>query len=156
MKIKTSNFTRVTIKAFFISTIIVFAFANFTKCDAQAIVGKWNEVSVKQFFTPEGVKQTGKSVIEGQPTSTDKVELEFKSDHTYTEFAGHIKMHTVTGTWSVSGNQLTMVATAQKRAGQGSRIYTFSITGNTMIRTMMVQPPYNEIVYKTEDTSIRM
>ncbi len=155
MKTKTSNFTRATLKAFFISTII-FAFANFTKCDAQAIVGKWNEVSVKQFFTPEGVKQTGKSVIEGQTTSTDKVQFEFNSDHTYTETTGHIKLHTVTGTWSVSGNQLTMVAAAQKRAGMGGRIYTFSITGNTMTRTMMVQPPYNTIVYKTEDTSIRM
>ncbi len=127
-----------------------------TKCNAQSIVGKWNQVSAKQFFTPEGVKQTGKSVIEGQTSSTDKMELEFKSDHTYTEFAGHIKLHTVTGTWSVSGNQLTMVAAAEKRAGMGGRIYTFSITGNTMTRTMIVKPPYNTMVYKQEDTSIRM
>ena len=143
MKTKTSNFTWFTLKAFFISTMIIFAFANFTICDAQAIVGKWNEVSNKQFYTPEGVKQIGKSVIEGT-TSTPKFQFEFKADHTYTEFSLHKKWETVTGTWSVSGNQLTMVAAAQKRAGKGSRIYTFSITGNTMTRTMIVQPPYNE------------
>jgi len=57
---------------------------------------------------------------------------------------------------SVSGNQLTMKGAAQIRKGQGSEIYTFSITGNTMIRTMIVQPPYNTMIFKQEDTSIRM
>lgn len=52
--------------------------------DAQStIVGKWTKVSAKQFFTPEGAKQAGKPVIEKQTSPNDKLELEFKSDHTY-------------------------------------------------------------------------
>ncbi len=155
MKIK-SMFTAFILKASLIICITV-AFSSFIVVNAQSsVVGKWKEVSTKQFFTPEGAKQTGKSVIEGRATSTDKMELEFKSDNTYTEIAGHIKFHTVTGTWSVSGNQLTMVGTAEKKAGMEGRIYIFSITGNTMTRIMMVKPPYNTMVYKQEDICTRM
>jgi len=151
-----SIFTAFILKASLIICITV-GFSSFIVVNAQSsVVGKWNEVSAKQFFTPEGAKQTGKSVIEKQTSSTDKVELEFKSDHTYTEIAGHIKFHTSTGTWSVSGNQLTMIGTAEKKAGMEGRIYTFSINGNTMTRTMMTKPPYNTMVYKQEDTSTRM
>jgi len=119
-------------------------------------VGTWNEVSAKQFLTPEGAKQAGKSVIEKKMPSTDKMEMEFKSDHTYTEIAGHIKFHTTTGTWSISGNQLKMVGTEDKKAGMEGRIFTFSITGNIMTRTMIVKAPHNTMVYKQEDTSTRM
>ncbi|MBC7382886.1 MAG: hypothetical protein H7296_07800 [Bacteroidia bacterium] len=59
-------------------------FSRLMVVDAQsAIVGKWTEVSAKQFFTPEGAKQAGKPVIEKQTSPNDKLELEFKSDHTY-------------------------------------------------------------------------
>ena len=155
MKTK-SMFTTFKLKALITITCITVGFSSFIVCNAQSIVGKWNEVSAKQFFTPEGSKQTGKSVIEKQTSATDKVELEFKSDHTYIEIAGHIKFHTSTGKWSVSGNQLTMTGTAEQRAGMEGRIYTFSITGNTMTRTMIIKPPYNAMVYKQEDISTRM
>jgi hypothetical protein len=156
MKMK-SLCTAFILKASLIVCITV-GFSSFAVVNAQStVVGHWQMFRTKQFFTPEGAKQTGKSVIEKQISSTDdKVEFEFLSDNTYTETAGHTKSHTVTGTWSVSGNQLTMVGTAQKRAGMEGRIYTFSITGNTMTRTMIVKPPYNTMVYKTEDTSTRM
>ena len=43
-------------------------FSRLMVVDAQsAIVGKWTEVSAKQFFTPEGAKQAGKPVIESKP-----------------------------------------------------------------------------------------
>ena len=150
-------FTAFILKASLIIICITVGFSNFIVVNAQSsVVGKWKEVSAKQFFTAEGAKQTGKSVIEKQTSATDKVEWEFKSDHTYTEIAGHIKFHTSNGTWSVSGNQLTMIGTAEKKAGMEGRIYTFSITGNTMTRTMMTKPPYNTMVYKQEDISTRM
>jgi len=41
-----------------------------------------------------------------------------------------------------------MVGTAEKKAGMEDRIYSFSIIGNTMTKTMMVKPPYNTTVYK--------
>ena len=149
-----SMFTAFALKALITCTIV--GFSSFTVCHAQSIVGKWNEVSAKQFFTPEGAKQTGKSVIEKQTSATDKVEMEFKPDHTFTEISGHIKFHTSGGTWSVSGDQLKMIGAGEQKAGMPGRIYTFSITGNTMIRTMTIQPPYNTIVYKQEDTSTRL
>src|SRR5580765_2327454 len=107
MKIK-SAFISSTVKASII-TCITFALSSFTLCAAQLpIIGKWHEVSAKQFFTPEGAKQTGKLVIEIQTSATDKVEWEFKSDHTYAMTSGHLKFKTVTGTWSVTGDQLTI------------------------------------------------
>jgi Lipocalin-like domain len=154
MKIK-SLFTAFIVKPLLVITCITLAFAGFTKCDAQSIVGKWKEISVKQFYTPEYAKKIGKTVIEGQAPANSTYQWEFKSDHTYIINGGPGKDNTTTGEWSVSENQLTMKAAAQVRKGKGSEIYTFSITGNTMTRTMMIQPPYNEIVFKQEDTSIR-
>ena len=155
MKTK-STFTAFAVKTLLI-TCITFGLSSFTLCNAQSsVVGKWHEVSAKQFFTPEGTKQTGKSVIEKQTSATDKVEWEFKSDHTYTMTSGHIKFKTVAGTWSVTGNQLTILGDAAKRGGIAPMIYTFSITGNTMIKTMITKPPYNTMVSKMEDTNVRM
>ena len=73
--------------------------------------------------------------------------LEFKSSNTYI---------TSTGTWSVSGNQLTMIAPAEQKKGMKGRISNFSITGNKMTRTVIAEPPYNKTRSKTEETSIRM
>ena len=84
------------------------------------------------------------------------MELAFNPDHTYFEIAGHIKLYTATGKWSVMGNQLKMVGTAEMKAGMDGRIYTYLITGNTMTRTMIVKPPYNTMVYKQEVTIIKM
>ena len=70
--------------------------------------------------------------------------------------SGHIKFKTVTGTWSVTGHQLTISGDAAKRGGMEPMIYTFSILGTTMIKTMISKAPYNTMVFKTEDTSVRM
>ena len=151
-----STFTAFAVKTLLI-TCITFGLSSFTLCNAQSsVVGKWHEVSAKQFFTPEGAKQTGKSVIEKQTSTTDKVEWEFKSDHTYSMTSGHMKFKTVAGTWSVTGNQLAILGDAAKRDGMEPMIYTFSITGNTMIKTMITKPPYNTMVSKMEDTNVRM
>ena len=141
---------------YFIITCITFGFTSFSVCNAQSIVGKWHEVSAKQFFTAEGAKQTGKSVIEKQTSPTDKVEWEFKADHTYTMTSGHTKFKTVAGTWSVSGDQLSILGDAAKRGAMEAMVYTFSITGDTMTKTMVTKPPYNTMVSKMEDISVRM
>ena len=155
MKIK-PTFISFTVKALLIIHI-TFGLSGFTICNGQSsVVGKWKEVSVKQFFSDENTKKLGKLFVERQMGDNDIYEWEFKADHTYIVTHGAGKADKTTGEWSVTGNQLTMKAAAQLRRGSGSEIYTFSITGNTMIRTMMVQPPYNTMVIKQEDTSIRM
>src|SRR5207245_8417275 len=106
--------------------------------------------------TPERARQTRKTVIEKQNTSSDIAQVEYKPDHTYIELSGHVKTRSSIGSWSVSGNQLTMISVAEQKAAMDGRIYTFSITGNTMIRTMVNKAPYNTMVAKQEDTSIKM
>ena len=61
------------LKVILILTCIIFGFSGFNKCDAQSIVGKWNQISSKQFLTPEGSKTHGKSVLETQMSSIGKV-----------------------------------------------------------------------------------
>jgi Lipocalin-like domain len=156
MKIK-SMFTAFNLKALFIIIGVTIGLLSHSVCTAQSsIEGKWKVISVKQFYTPEFAKKMGKEVVGSQVQANSKYQFEFKSDHTYIIAGGRGKDDMTTGEWSVSGNQLTMKAAAQVRKGQGAEIYTFVITGNTMTRTMLVQPPYNEMVFKQEDTSIRL
>ena len=146
MNIK-SMFTAFTLKALLIISCITVGFTSFTKCDAQSIVGKWKVTSVKLFLNAGGPVE--------HPIPPDHIyQFEFKADKTYIVTDG--PGSTSTGTWSVSGNQLIMIGTAEKKAGMEGRTYTFSINGNTMTRTMMTKPPYNTMVYKQEDTSTRM
>ena len=156
MKIK-SMFSAFSLKALVFITCIVIGFTSLSECRAQtSVIGKWKEVSVKQFYTPEYAKKMGKEFVGGQALANSTYQWEFKSDHTYIINGGRGNDDKTTGEWSVSGNQLTMKAAAQVRSGQGAQIYTFVITGNTMTRTMIIQPPYNEMIFKQEDTSIRM
>lgn len=94
--------------------------------DAQsAIVGKWTKVSAKQFFTPEGAKQAGKPVIEKQTSPNDKLELEFKSDHTYIWIAGYIKFHTSTDTMVRYGKSINNGRHCRKKIRDGRQDLQF-------------------------------
>ena len=146
MKIK-SVFTTFTLKALLIISCVTVGFSGFTKCNAQSVVGKWKVVSVKMFLIAGGA-------TEHQLQAQDIYEFEFKPDHTYVVNQGPGSADT--GTWSVSGNQLTMIAPAEQRAGLKGRVSTFSITGNKMIRTEVAVPPYNTVQSKSEITSTRM
>ena len=141
-----------TLKAFILKVLIIisgitFGFTSFNKCDAQSIMGKWKVVSVKLFLNAG-------SPVEHPIPPTDIYEFEFKPDHTYVVTDG--PGSTSTGTWSVSGNQLTMIASAEQKKGMKGRISTFLITGNKMIRTVIAEPPYNKTQSKVEETSIRL
>jgi hypothetical protein len=146
MKIK-SMFTTISLKAMLIFSFITFSFSGFTKCDAQSIVGKWKVVSVKIFLLAGGAS-------EHQLQAQDIYEFEFKPDHSYV--VDHGPGSTDTGTWSVSGNQLTMIAPAEQREGSKGRNSPFSITGNKMILTLVAVPPYNTVQSKSELACIRM
>ena len=139
------------VKAFATRALLVFSitigFASFTKCDAQSITGKWKVISVKLFLN------TG-NPVEHPISPGDIYEFEFKADYTYVVTDG--PGSTSTGTWSVSGNQLTMIAPAEQKKGMKGRVSSFSITGNKMIRTVIAEPPYDKMQSKAEETSIRM
>src|SRR5450432_4510778 len=117
MKIK-SMFTAFTLKALVVITCITVGFAGFTKCEAQSPEGKWNRVSGKQYFTPESAKKLGKAFVEVSTASAGSSVIEIKADHTYTKtLSGKYqpKPVTLTGTWSVSGNQFEMKMDAQQK-----------------------------------------
>ena len=105
---KTKRLKAYTLKAILILAISAVGFADFTKCDAQSIVGKWKEVSGKDFCTAKGVKVTGKQFLPQAPQMGGQV-IEIRSDHTFTSselmtwVPSAVKL---TGTWTLSGDQL--------------------------------------------------
>jgi hypothetical protein len=161
---KTKTLKAFILKALLIITGITFGFASFNKCDAQSIVGKWNQISSKQFLTAEGSKTHGKSVLETQMASIGTVVFEFKSDHTYiekTSHAGDSKVLTFTGTWSLSGNQLELKLDPKqedpkynpKNDAVPPKI-TLSINGNTMVWSTLY--PDSKITTKIELSLTRL
>lgn len=161
---KTKTVKTFILKALLIITGITFGFASFNKCDGQSIVGKWNQISSKQFLTAEGSKTHGKSVLETQMASIGSVVFEFKSDHTYiekTSHAGDSKVLTFTGTWSLSGNQLELKLDPKqedpkynpKNDAVPPKI-TLSINGNTMVWSTLY--PDSKITTKIELSLTRL
>jgi len=153
-----------TLKALLIITGITFGFASFNECNAQSIVGKWNQISSKQFLTAEGAKTHGKSVLDTQMAAIGTVVFEFKSDHTYiekTSHAGNSSMLTFTGTWSLSGNQLELKLDPEQvdpkynpKKDALSPNITLSIIGNTMVWSTLY--PDSKITIKIELTLTRL
>lgn len=161
---KTKTLKTLAIKVILILTCIIVGFSGFNKCDAQSIVGKWNQISSKQFLTAEGSKKLGKSVLETQMSSIGTVVFEFKSDHTYvmkTSHAGDSGVLTLTGTWSLTGNQLELkLALEQEDSKYNPKKdavppkTTMSINGNTMVTSTLY--PDSKITTKIEITLTRL
>ena len=163
MKTK-SMFTAFTFKALIVITCIIVGFVGFPKCDAQSIVGKWNSLAVKQFLGPKGATAYGKQVLETKVETTGSSVNEFKSDHTWVTKSTSIndsKVLTLTGTWSLTGNQLQMKLDPKQedtrynpKKDAITPNTTISITGNTMIWNTLY--PDSKMVNKIEITFIRM
>ena len=161
---KTKTLKAFILKALLIITGITFGFASFNKCDAQSILGKWNQISSKQFLTAEGSKKLGKSVLETQMSSIGTVVFEFRSDHTYamkTSHTGDSGVLTLTGTWSLTGNQLELkLAPEQEDPKYNPKKdtvppkTTMSINGNTMVTSTLY--PDSKITTKIELTFTRL
>jgi hypothetical protein len=108
---KKSSFTIRKFKNLFIITCSLGLLSGFFKCDAQSIVGKWNRVSGKKYYTSEGAKIYGKPSVEISSDRDGTEVVEFKSDHNYSytlTIGFQVKPIILTGAWSVSGNQLTL------------------------------------------------
>lgn len=105
---KTKTLIAFTLKAILILTFTIVGFSGFTKCGAESIVGKWKEVSGKDFCTAKGVKVTGKQFLPQDPKMGGQV-IEIRADHTFTSLElmtwvpSAVKL---TGTWTLSGDQL--------------------------------------------------
>ena len=161
---KTKNLETFAIKVILILICIIVGFSGFNKCNAQSIVGKWNQISSKQFLTAEGSRKLGKSVLETQMSSIGTIVFEFKSDHTYvlkTSHTGDSGVLTLTGTWSLTGNQLELkLAPEQEDPKYNPKKdfvlpkTTMSINGNTMVTSTLY--PDSKITTKIEITLTRL
>jgi hypothetical protein len=156
MKIK-SMFTASTVKAFIAIIFITVGFAGFSKCSAQSIVGKWNGVAVKNYFSTQYTKVTGKSMEEKTVKEAGNSSIEYKSDHTFIMAFSALNDPAVTtmkGSWTLTGDQLKSILEPTYNPQKLTTTATVSITGNTLITTAVMPPPSR--ISKTISTSIRM
>ncbi len=164
MKLQSIFFTAFKLKTLFILICITVGFANITKCDAQAILGKWILESSKTFFTPAGVKEAGSPFIITPQASLGNAIFEFKADHTCisTVSINNNPKLILTSKWSVSGDQLTTTLDAHQpdpkynpEKGEASGNTTIQISGNTLI-VIQVMPKSSPTVNKIESTYKKM
>ena len=77
----------------------------------QGILGKWIQVTAKQYLTDEGAKKYGKPFVETDMSTIGTVIYEFKSDHSFFISSGtgqDTDSRTYSGSWSLTGDQLIM------------------------------------------------
>jgi hypothetical protein len=161
---KPKTFKAFALKAILILTSTIVGFSGFTKSDAQSIVGKWKEVSGKDFCTAKGVKATGKQFLPQAPQMGGQI-LEFRSDHTFTssELMNWVPSSVkLTGTWTLSGDQLNTKLDLHQQDPMSNptkdavtTVYTITINGNNMVLSLQM-PSNNPIIERMEKTYIRM
>ena len=152
-----SIFTAFTFKALLIISFVTFGITGFTKCDAQPIVGKWNGISVKNYYSAEFTKTTGKSMEEKTAKELGNSTVEYKSDHTFImNFSGpgSTEVTTMQGTWNLTGDQLKLTLEPQYNPQKKTTTATIAINGNTMVTTSVMPAPSN--ISKSIATAIRM
>ncbi|MDP9042504.1 MAG: lipocalin family protein [Bacteroidota bacterium] len=151
-----------TLKSLFAKSLLaalcIFAGSSaFTKCDAQALVGKWKGVSVKNYYSPDYARQTGKSMEEKTAKEAGNSEMDYLPDHSFVmsfSAPNSSDITTMKGTWSVSGNELKLTLEPQYNPRKVSTIANFSINGNTMVTTAVIAPPSR--IIKTISTATRL
>lgn len=156
MKIK-SMFSAFSLKALLVIICIIVGFAGFTKCDAQSILGKWNGVSVKNYFSDEYAKVAGKSMEEKTVKEAGNSAIEYKPDHTFImtfSAPNDPEVTTIKGTWSLTGDQLKTTLEPKYNPQKMTTTATVSINGNTMITTAVMSAPSR--IIKTISTGTRM
>ena len=145
------------LKALLVIACITVGFAGFTHCDAQSIVGKWEGVSVKNYYSAEYAKEMGKPMIEKSAKETGNSAIEYKSDHTFIlafSALNDTEVTTMKGTWSLTGDQLKLTLEPQYNPQKMTTTATILINGNTMVTTAVISPPAR--ITKTISISTRM
>ena len=145
------------LKAFSLIVCITIGFGASTKCNAQSIVGKWNGVSVKNYFSAEYAKVVGKSMEEKTVKEAGNSAIEYKSDHTFImsfSALNNPEVTTMKGTWSLTGDQLKSTLEPKYNPQKMTTTATVSINGNTMVTTAVMPAPSR--ISKTISTGTRM
>ncbi len=168
MKRQSKIFTNLNLKTLFMLICITIGFAGFTKCNAQSIIGKWKQVSAKQFFNAEDAKKLDRSFIEVPTGSAGNTVIEFKSDHTYNQtISGKYqpKPISLTGSWSGLGDQFKMKIDANQAdskntpKGNDPNGATVSLKDGVLTVSMPVTATNNPLgmkIIKLETTYKRM
>ena len=136
------------VRKLFIGFFFFFSLISSKNSFAQSIVGKWNQVTVKQYLTDEGAKKYGKPFVVTDMSTIGTVVYEFKSNHTYMINSGteDAASRTFTGNWSMDGNILTM--TDQK----GTTAIQSAVTVKSDVLVMETAHPESKINRKVEIT----
>ena len=145
------------LKTLSIITCITLGFSGFMVCNAQSIIGKWKGVSVKNYYSAEGAKITGKSMEEKTSKEAGNSDIEYKSDHTFTmnfSAPSSSDVTTMKGTWSLTGDQLKLTLEPQYNPKKVTTTATVLVSGNTLVTTTTIAPPSR--VAKTISTGTRM
>lgn len=156
MKIKSMS-ESLSLKTFIAFACMTVAFAAFTKCYAQSIVGKWNGVSVKNFYSKDYAKVTGKTMEEKTVKEAGNSAIEYKSDHTFImtfSAPNDTQVTTIKGTWSLAGDQLKSTLEPKYNPRKMTTVATISVSGNTLVTTAEIPSPSR--ISKTISTSTRM
>ncbi len=127
-----------TFKALVIFTCITFAFAGFTQCDAQSVVGKWKQVSGKNYFTAEAVKKSHGHLQSVMEMSIVEAIDDFHADNTLVETitSGGTKT-TTTCTWTQFGNKI-------KISIKGQETLSGIVSGDGTTLILSVQTPMSK------------
>ena len=135
-------------KNFFIGFIAISSLTSSMSSYAQSIVGKWYQVTVKQYLTDEGAKKLGKPFVVTDMSTIGTVVSEFRSDHTYTTTSGTSQGESriYSGSWTLDGNVLTM--TDQK----ATAVVQSTITLKPGILVMETLHPESKMTRKVEIT----
>jgi hypothetical protein len=136
------------VRKLFIGFVFISSLISSKNSFAQSIVGKWNQVTVKQYLTDEGAKKYGKPFVVTDMSTIGTVVYEFKSNHTYVINSGteDASSRSFTGNWSMDGNILTM--TDQK----GTTAVQSTVTVNSGVLVMETLHPESKIDRKVEIT----
>lgn len=156
MKFK-SIFYAFNFKTLLIITCITIGFEGSTKCDAQSIVGKWNGVSVKNYFSDEYAKVMGKTTEEKTVKEAGISAIEYKSDHTFVmtfSAPDNPDVTTMKGTWSLIGDRLNVTLEPKYNPKKMTTAATVVVNGNTLITTSVM--PFPARISKSVSTGIRM
>jgi Lipocalin-like domain len=135
-------------KSLFIGFISISSLVSSKNSFAQSIVGKWYQVTVKQYLTDEGAKKYGKLFIVTDMSTIGTVISEFRSNHTYTTTSDNKDgaSRTYSGSWSMDGNVLTMTDEKATAAVQST------VTVKSGVLVMETLHPDSKISRKVEIT----
>ena len=102
---------------------------------AQSVTGKWKQVSAKMYCTPEAVERSHGHMKDIMDMPAVDATDEFNKDNTLTEIitSGGTKT-TNTGTWSASGNNITITV-------KGEKPMTGEISSNGRVLVFTVEMP---------------